>query len=301
MKSLDQLPADVVWRTTRQVEILTDEELIRTIHELAYVEGLATACLVAHLAEMEKRHLHLQYSSSLFNYCTSVLKLSEDAAYARIKAARVVRKYPYALELLEDGALNLTVLRLIAPYLTSDNHREVLTEASHRSKLQIEELIARRWPRPDVPTTIRKLPGPSAVPTSTSMSLPLLAEGHSGDATTSFIDTSHTIEQKLTPPDTPIEPTVTEKTLAGESRHDVQTAGSAKPHRPGTITPLSPTRYKIQFTAPADTCDKIRQARDLLRHKFPDGDLSSIVDLAMETLLVRLRRRKLAALVHEAK
>ena len=45
-----------------------------------------------------------------------------------------------------------------APCLTPENHQAVLARASGRSRREIEALVAELAPRPDVPTSVRKLP-----------------------------------------------------------------------------------------------------------------------------------------------
>ena len=85
---------------------LSDGDLLATVHRLAIDERRATASLIASLAELDERRLYLAEGySSLFTYCTRVLHLSEHAAYGRIEAALVVRKYPVLLERLETGDL----------------------------------------------------------------------------------------------------------------------------------------------------------------------------------------------------
>ncbi len=61
------------------------------------------------------------------------------------------------------------------------------------------------------------------------------------------------------------------------------------------MAPLAPQRYKMQFTASAETYQKLRLAQDLLRHQIPDGDLNQILDRALTALLESLAREKLAA------
>jgi 5-methylcytosine-specific restriction endonuclease McrA len=84
--------------------------------------------------------------------------LSESAAYNRIDVARTARRFPIILDGLAAGDLTLASVRLLAPHLTPDNHRDVLTRARHKSKREVELLVAALHPRPDVPSTIRKLP-----------------------------------------------------------------------------------------------------------------------------------------------
>jgi hypothetical protein len=47
---------------------------------------------------------------------------------------------------------------------------------------------------------------------------------------------------------------------------------------PATVEPLSPARYKVQFTASAELQAKLERLRALLRPQFPDGDLGAIID-----------------------
>lgn len=138
---------------------LSDSGLIEALARCATCERGATADLVAHLAEMDARQLHLGAGfSSLFGYCCEMLRLSESAAYKRIEVARAVRRYPLVLDYLASGSLNLATARLLAPHLTPANHEVLLEAAAGLSKRAVEELVAMRFPRPDVVALVRKLP-----------------------------------------------------------------------------------------------------------------------------------------------
>jgi hypothetical protein len=131
---------------------LSDTELIAEVNRLARCEREATAQLVAHLAELDARRLYLGAGfSSLFTYCRDVLKLSEQSTYNRIEAARAARRFPVILDMLGEAALNLATVRLLAPHLTPDNHEQLLAAAAHRSKREVEELVARHSPSPRFP------------------------------------------------------------------------------------------------------------------------------------------------------
>jgi hypothetical protein len=57
---------------------LTDHQLTAQVIQLARHERMATASLVAHLAEFGVRKLYLgQGCASLFTFCTEILQLSE--------------------------------------------------------------------------------------------------------------------------------------------------------------------------------------------------------------------------------
>jgi hypothetical protein len=138
---------------------LSDRELVARLLTLAGRARHITVEIVAHLAEMDVRDIHLREGhSSLFAYCRSVLRLSEHEAYNRIEAARAARRFPVVLDLLAEGAVNLTTVRLLAPHLTGENHRSVLDSARGKRKVDVEEIVARLAPRPDVAPSIRRVP-----------------------------------------------------------------------------------------------------------------------------------------------
>ena len=143
---------------------LSDRELLEEVQTLATRERDATARLIASLTELDSRRLYLgEGCSSLFTYCTQVLRLSEHAAYARIEAARAARRFPIVLERLADGSVTLTTVCLLAPHLTMQNHHDVLAAAHHKSKREVEQLVASLRPLPPVVSVVRKLPSPPVV------------------------------------------------------------------------------------------------------------------------------------------
>ena len=244
-------------------EQLSDSELIVEVTRLAALECKATASLVAALAELDARRLYLgQGCSSMFTYCTQVLHLSQHAAFNRIEAARAARLFPTLLALLADGRLHLSAIRLLAPHLTDSNHEALLKEASHKSKREVEQIIARLQPRPDVPSSIRKLPPPKPSP-HTRQSLEL-EPGRRSSA-------SGSINVVPIPDNAPLA------------------------LRQPVAKPLAPGRYKMVFTVSEETHEKFRRVQDLLRHRLPYGDPAAIFERAVTLLLSELERRKTAA------
>ena len=131
------------------------------------------AMLVAHIAEVDARRLFSREAApSMFRFCLDVLHLSEAQAYRRITAARLSRRFPALLTMLEDGRLHLCGIAVIAKHLTEANCEEVLARATHKSKRELEELVAELAPKPDVPPTIRKKPQPKAQSGSSKPSKP---------------------------------------------------------------------------------------------------------------------------------
>jgi hypothetical protein len=145
--------------TNHPIERLSDDELLTEVKRLASVDRCVTVDLVRALIALDSRRLYLgQGCASLFVYCTRILCFSEHAAYARIEAARAARRFPVILDLLHEGAITLTTVTLLGPHLTETNHRVVLDEARLRSKREVEQIVARLRPRPDVAPSVRRCP-----------------------------------------------------------------------------------------------------------------------------------------------
>lgn len=143
---------------------LTDDDLIALVNRSAEHERHATVDLIASLAEFDARRLYLAAGcSSLFTYCTQVLHLSEHSAYRRIEVARAVRHFPVVLTMLAEGSVTLTVVSLLAPVLTVENHQAILDRARHKTKREVEELLAELRPQPAVAESIRKVPSRASV------------------------------------------------------------------------------------------------------------------------------------------
>src|SRR5262245_23015062 len=146
------------------LESLSDDELLSRVVSLLQQSRRTEAPLLAHLGEVEARRLYARFACpSMFRYCTDVLHLSEAEAYFRIAAARAAREHPVLLEMLADGRLHLSGVEKLAPHLTPGNRDTLLVRAAHKTKRQIEELVAELEPRPDVPSVMRKLPERTAV------------------------------------------------------------------------------------------------------------------------------------------
>jgi 5-methylcytosine-specific restriction endonuclease McrA len=249
---------------------LTDDALAAEVARLAARHRDTTAQLVAHLAEFDARRLYLGAGfSSLFTYCREILHLSESEAYNRIEAARAARRFPVILDRLADGSLNLTSVRLLARHLSDGNHVEMLAAARGKSKQDVEELVVRYFPRPEVPSSVRKLPEPRTP-----------------------IQVSSEPAAMATVPARPTGGSSAEPAAAAIGQEAPATVPAP---RHTVVAPLAPDRYEVRFTASAQTRDKLRLAQDLLRHAVPSGDLGEIFDRALTSLLEDLARKKFAA------
>jgi hypothetical protein len=237
---------------------LSDAELLIEVRRLAAIERVATADLIRSLAEVEARRLHLASGcSSMFGYCTRVLHLSEHAAYARIAAARLATEFPIVMDLLMEGAITLTTVTLLGRHLTAGNHLSVLESARHKSKTDVEMLVATLHPQPDVPPSVRKVTAPKRHISETA---PLISEVVEAIA----IRRRTTPEPPATPPPPPV----------------------------AVVRAIAPERYKLQVTIGAETRAKLRRAQDLLRHTNRSADEAAVIDRALTVLVEQLEKTK---------
>jgi hypothetical protein len=166
--------------------------------------------------------------------------------------------------MLADGRLHLSGIAKLAPHLTRENRDSLLSRAAHKSKREIEELVSELAPQPDVPGVIRKLPGrPHLALAPDQVEVPRVELGLDG---------------------------VPASTSGPRRDEDLRPV----PASPTLIQSLSPARYKVQFTAGAELCDKLERLRALLCLEVPDGDLAAIIEDAVTERLKRLEARRFA-------
>ena len=223
---------------------LSDAQLLESLKTLCSRGRALLARLLAHLIEVEERRLYLVAACpSMLQFCVRRLGMSEDEACRRIHAARLARRFPDLLVRLERGELTLTTISLLGDALSDATYGELVTGAAGMTKAEVLALLAKRYPRPDVPDAI------TTIPTQTPLATTGLGLGHF----------------------------------------------PAPAATPGPqLAPLSETRHKVQFTASDELRRKLERAQDLMRHSNANGDLAVIVERAMDLLLDKLERQRLA-------
>jgi hypothetical protein len=250
---------------TTHLSTISDDELDREARRVAQIERDATVELLRLLIEVERRGLHLTLGhSSLFVYCTRILRLSEQSAYRRITAARAAKRFPRLLQFLADGSLTLSSVGLLVPQLTEETVDSLVDAARFKSTREVERLIAGAFPQPDVPLQIRACPARAEV------------EPDCGELF------APAIEQRAAP----------EVTLSAAAR---QASGppAVLPSKPRAIlSPISARRFFLRATISEDTHDKLERVRALLRHSVPDGDVDAILNRALSLLLDHVVRAR---------
>jgi 5-methylcytosine-specific restriction endonuclease McrA len=245
----------------------------------------SAAKVLALITEVEVRKLFADGYSSLWDFCTRRLHLSENEASNRIHASRAARRFPIILEMIADGRLHMTGVRLLRPYLTPETVNSLLRASIHKSRKEIEQLIADRFPRPDVKTQV------VAVPPTPSMSaanvLPVLG-------TVKFPSNSEVFESE--PSDSAVHTPVPGSGLAPTPAEAQSPAPARIESAAGDrITPLGAQRYELRGMFQQATLDKMRRLEDLLGRRIAAGDLNALCDFAFEAGIEKLEKRKFAA------
>jgi len=150
---------------TYSLRHLADSTLRHALRQLVVSDLGSTALIVAHIAEFIARTLYLEDGyASMYHYCLGELRMSEGVACRRIRAARAARRFPQIFEALADGRIHLTGISLLAPHLTEENAQDLLAASVHKTKREIQLVLAARFPHPDLPTFIASLGASGAAP-----------------------------------------------------------------------------------------------------------------------------------------
>jgi hypothetical protein len=258
------------------LEHIPDDALLATVRRLTAHSNVALAELLAHLGEVELRGIHrVRACASLYTYCVSELRMSEDAAFRRAKAARLVRQYPDVRSAIAKGELHLTGLLMIAPQLGGERHTEVLARARFRSKRELLRLMAELDPKPAVPSRVEPLgPAPACRATHAAHVESLMGPVRDllqGARPKDWIDEN---AQEL-------DATQADEAHCEDDEHSsaVQSASAAQP-----------LHYKVQFTASQHYVDLLEEAIALLGHEKPRLGLPEVQLRALALLVAKLRR-----------
>ena len=241
-----------------RVRRATDEQLFAGVESLTLTEHACLAKVIVMLGEIDRRGIYREKAwPSLFEYCVAHLKYSEGQACRRIYAARAIHKFPELLQLFEERAITLTNLARVSRLLTPSNHLALAKEVGTNRKDEVERIIAKWFPQPDIKPMIRQLPAPLPPTSSVATSLPLPPP----PAT------------PMPPPPTVIPPPTTTSS--------------------GKIKPLSPQRYGVQFTVDEETFRQLEHAKQLTKHRGDAGSLENLMKRAIELLHQELEKERL--------
>ena len=256
---------------------LADHVLLCDLREIIVRDRRTTVDMLAHIAEVDTRRLYLPAAyPSMHTHCVGELRLSEDAAFKRSRAARAALQFPGIYPAVADGSLSLSAIVMLAPHSTNATASDLLSAAVNKPRSELELLLAHRFPQPDVATQIRRvelaaIAGPPEPAPVRALSCQL------APGPVSFSPIEHAPAHTATAAD------VTE----------VRAVAPGSPR--AKVTPLSPQRFALQVTITQATHDKLSRAQELLSHALPSGDVAQVLDRALDSLIYGLEKRKYAA------
>jgi 5-methylcytosine-specific restriction endonuclease McrA len=227
----------------------------------AFDTSISHACtaittMLAYLGEFDHRKLYVRAAyGSMYQYCVHDKHMSEDTALKRIRVARAARQFPAIFPALADGCVGLSAVLLLVPHLAADTAVELLAAAAHKTNAEIEQLLAQRFPKPDVPTLVQPVP----------------VQEMCGELAVRPVVPSDA-------PDLPFQVGPVSGPAALRAR----------------LAPLSPGRFALQLTVDQATHDKLRYAQALLGHALPSGEVEKVIDRALDALIDKLEKQKFA-------
>ena len=141
---------------------------------------------------------------------------------------------------------------------------ELLAAATHRTKSEIEQLLAERFPQPDMLAWVAALPGPS-------------------ETTSAIQQAPGPVENRPVPG----------RYVTGQLSPGIVAAGPVCDR--SSLKPLAPQRFAVQFTMSQQGHDSLRRAQELLGHQVANGDIAQIFEKALTLLVGHMEQQKFAA------
>lgn len=306
---------------SRRAFKLPAPQLLGEFCEALARDRACTVDLLVQMSAIEARKLRRERGcGSMYKHCTQVLRMCEATATRRIRAARAARRFPVILPMLADGRLHVSAVSLLAPHLSSANVMSLLAEATRQSKAQVERLVARGFPKPDVPTVVRPLATAMAAAATAAQVVanvgalpsPVIvvpldsSESHDARGPLSTSDDTAALHRVVVQvvstaaAQAGSEPVSQEllKNIANAMTHTlVRAADAATVHaeiQPARVNPRSEGRFSWQLTADQEMQELLEEARELIGHNG-SRELPDVLKRGLQSLVESLRKARFAA------
>jgi hypothetical protein len=180
--------------------------------------------------------------------------------------------------------LNLTTVVLLTPYLTEHTADELLSAARRKTKPEVEQLLAERFPRSEMLGLVEAIP----------MSRAGASLGSQRDS--ELVPEPVGTPRSCTPAGDELvpEPAGTPRSYAPAGT-ELALEPVGTPACRSKVAPQAPGRFAIHAMIGQSAHDDLRQAQALLGHQLPSGDVGAVLERALRLLVVDLEKRKFAA------
>jgi len=259
----------------------SDDALLVDAKQVAGRRSRDTAILLTRIAEIDQRQLYRRAGySSLYAYLLGELELLEDSACRHIHASRLARRFPAILIAMVEHRLHMRAVLMLARHLTRANADELVAAASHKTRFEIQQLLAERFPRPDLPERLQPIPPPPAPVANATQPAPG-SEDVSAPERIRVTIAEQPVQASIVTPD-PEPP-----------REQIPARLETVPAQ--RVTPLAPERFGLQVTLDRETFDLLERARALMGHRNPKGEIAPLIKRSLELLVAHLEKQKYAA------
>lgn len=253
-------------------------------------ERHAQAEVLLCLAEVQRRRLFAQSGhTSLWDFCVRKLGLQKGATFQRVTAVELMGRAPGVIGYLRDGRVSMSALVLLRNVLTAENAAEWLERISGKSCEEIELMVGERRPLPARTDGIRKLP-PQIIPKKSDPAAEHAIRGAAGffDGAATNAQPPMDVEERPTPAAANAD--YESVAIGSTSRAPQEETECAKPAAmPG---PASDDRYRLTLTVDARFKALLDEAAALSSHTIPREDPAAVLLLALDDLVVKLRKRR---------
>jgi hypothetical protein len=128
----------------QNIQKLNSKDLLARTLNLVAEERRVIISLIEHLEEIQSRRLHNEMGfSSLWEFCTRYLGLSEGAAQRRISAMRLTRDVPEAKAAIQSGRLSLSNAAKVQTFRQAQRKKGIAGSDPHKLIKTVENLSQR--------------------------------------------------------------------------------------------------------------------------------------------------------------
>jgi hypothetical protein len=246
---------------------LSASDLARRLAGLCGDERNVQVDFLLHLDEFDQRRAWAEAGyGSLWVYALEVLHLREGAAWRRIEAMKLLRRFPIVEPALRDGRLCLTTLNLLGPILSGESVAELVARAAFLSKADTQRLVASIRPLVAPKDGIRRIPVAGA-PATTGTSPSQAAQPSPSVGALALVPASNAPALPPAPVPAPV------------------------PSARAALRPVSGDSYSLRVTLGAACKAELDQLVSLLSHQH-GGDLAAVLREAIRCGIAQHGKRR---------
>ncbi len=241
-------------------------DLAIRLADLLRCEHVAMVDFLLALADFDRQRAWRELGyTGLFPFLHRELGLSKAAAFFRMKAAELVRRFPEIVEPLRDGRLCLTSVAELAKVLTPANRDVVLPRFFHCSKQEAKAVSAELAPVAEPPRRTLVTELPSEAP-------------------------AMRVEPGLIAPETPSQSVRPGEPMCPELVGDAKTDEVSRPR--DESVPLTASLSRLHVTVSRAFLDKLEAARLALSHARPGATVEEVLEAGLELVLAKDAKKK---------